>query len=268
MMVPPPTPNRPLNAPAAVAITASRTSLGDIAGILRRVSAPTAETLAESLARSPPTRSAPPCSATSTARSRRSSSGAEDAHVREEISLLLGRLAAATRCVACVSGRPAAEARRLVGVGGIALRGLPRRRAARARARSGPADARFASWQGRVRRLRARTRDSPRPQAAAHPDRGQGPDQRVPLARRARRGGRRDLARRAWPRRPRPRASTSTGAARCWRSARPCPSTRARRSRDLVERTPVRAALYGGDDVTDLDAFDALDALAEASTTR
>ena len=29
----------------------------------------------------------------------------------------------------------------------------------------------------------------------------------------------------------------------------------------MVEHTPVRAALYGGDDVTDLDAFDALDSL-------
>ena len=31
--------------------------------------------------------------------------------------------------------------------------------------------------------------------------------------------------------------------------------------RALIERTNVGAALYGGDDVTDLDAFDALDAL-------
>ena len=48
---------------------------------------------------------------------------AEDAHVREEASLLLGRLARRYGCVACVSGRSAAEARRLVGVGGIAYAG-------------------------------------------------------------------------------------------------------------------------------------------------
>ena len=35
----------------------------------------------------------------------------------------------------------------------------------------------------------------------------------------------------------------------------------------MVEHTPVRAALYGGDDVTDLDAFDALDALAAVATS-
>jgi trehalose 6-phosphate phosphatase len=31
----------------------------------------------------------------------------------------------------------------------------------------------------------------------------------------------------------------------------------------MVERSDVRAALYGGDDSTDLDAFDALSALRE-----
>ena len=41
----------------------------------------------------------------------------------EETSLLLGRLARRYGCVACVSGRSAAEARRLVGVGGIAYAG-------------------------------------------------------------------------------------------------------------------------------------------------
>jgi trehalose 6-phosphate phosphatase len=34
--------------------------------------------------------------------------------------------------------------------------------------------------------------------------------------------------------------------------------------RSLVERRPIRTALYGGDDVTDLDAFDALDALVQS----
>ena len=44
---------------------------------------------------------------------------AEDAHVRVEVSVLLGRLARLYGSVACISGRSAAEARRLVGVGGI-----------------------------------------------------------------------------------------------------------------------------------------------------
>ena len=38
--------------------------------------------------------------------------------------------------------------------------------------------------------------------------------------------------------------------------------------RDLVESCGARTALYGGDDVTDLDAFDALDALASAGTLK
>jgi trehalose 6-phosphate phosphatase len=33
--------------------------------------------------------------------------------------------------------------------------------------------------------------------------------------------------------------------------------------RQLVDRSDARAALYGGDDTTDLDAFDALDALVD-----
>ena len=33
--------------------------------------------------------------------------------------------------------------------------------------------------------------------------------------------------------------------------------------RDLIERSSVRTALFGGDDTTDLDAFDALQALVE-----
>jgi trehalose-phosphatase len=49
----------------------------------------------------------------------------EQAHVREEISLLLGRLGRRYGCVACVSGRPVAEARRLGGVGSTAYAGSP-----------------------------------------------------------------------------------------------------------------------------------------------
>ena len=33
--------------------------------------------------------------------------------------------------------------------------------------------------------------------------------------------------------------------------------------RDLVDRSTVRTALFGGDDATDLDAFDALTALVD-----
>ena len=47
----------------------------------------------------------------------------EDSHVRKEVSVLLGRLGRRYGMVACVSGRPVSEARRLVGVGAIAYVG-------------------------------------------------------------------------------------------------------------------------------------------------
>jgi trehalose 6-phosphate phosphatase len=41
----------------------------------------------------------------------------------------------------------------------------------------------------------------------------------------------------------------------------PVPVDKGQAVRRIVESTGARAALYGGDDVTDLDAFDALEAL-------
>src|SRR3954454_17823693 len=76
---------------------------------------------------------------------------AEDATVPEATSRLLARLGRRYRVVACISGRGAAEARRIVGVGGIAYAGshgaellLP----GHAQAELVPA---FATWAGRVR---------------------------------------------------------------------------------------------------------------------
>src|SRR6478735_5842896 len=75
---------------------------------------------------------------------------AEEATVPEATSRLLGRIARRYRVVACISGRGAAEARRIVGVGGIAYAGshgaellLP----GRAQAELVPA---FATWKERV----------------------------------------------------------------------------------------------------------------------
>src|SRR4051812_50226494 len=50
---------------------------------------------------------------------------AEEATVPEATSRLLGRIARRYRVVACISGRGAAEARRIVGVGGVADAGAP-----------------------------------------------------------------------------------------------------------------------------------------------
>src|SRR4051812_19888485 len=85
---------------------------------------------------------------------------AEEAAVPEATSRLLGRIARRYRVVACISGRGATEARRIVGVGGIAYAGshgaellLP----GQAQAELVPA---FATWKDRVQEF-ALGKDSP-----------------------------------------------------------------------------------------------------------
>jgi trehalose 6-phosphate phosphatase len=257
--VPPPTPNSPLKAPAAVAMTASRTSRGDIAGILRGVSAPTAGTLAESLRplTEQPERSAVFCDIDGTLAPivRR----AEEAHVREETSVLLGRLGRRYRCVACISGRPAAEARRLVGVGSIAYagsHGAELLEPGSKRPRSMPA---FKSWEERVRRFAAerdtsalrllRVRIEDKGPIAAFHWRGV-PDEDGALTHLQGIAG----------------EAEAVGLATHWgrkvlEIRPPVPIGKGQTVRELVTRTRSRNALFGGDDATDLDAFDALDAL-------
>jgi len=189
---------------------------------------------------------------------------ADEAHVREEISLILGRLARRYRCVACVSGRSAAEARRLVGVGGIAYVGSHGAELLDPGAKRPKLIPAFASWEGPVKRFVAE-RDTPElrllrvriedkgPIAALHwrgvPDedaaltRLEGVAQEAEAAGLATHWGRKVLEIRP-----------------------PVPLDKGRAVRDLVERCGVRTALYGGDDATDLDAFDALDALDAEGT--
>jgi trehalose 6-phosphate phosphatase len=184
----------------------------------------------------------------------------EQSHVREEISLLLARLARRYGCVGCISGRSVAEARRLIGVGGIAYAGshgaeviLP--------GESRPTTvAAFASWEGHVasfvrsrenardlKRLRLRIEDKG-PIKAFHwrdvPDEGAAEAWLTGVASEAEAEG---LAihwgRKVLEIRP------------------PVPIDKGQAIRRLVETTGIRAALFAGDDVTDLDAFAALDAL-------
>ena len=147
------------------------------------------------------------------------------------------------------------------------LRRLARRRAARAgrrrrrascrRSRAGrsacgasPASATRPSCAGCACASRTRGRSSPSTGAAC--------PTRTPRAR----------IWRASPRRPRAPASRSTGVARCSRCARRCGSTRARRCASSSRAPAPRAALYAGDDATDLDAFDALDRLVDDGRAR
>src|SRR5918997_109281 len=138
MMVPPPTPNSPLKAPAAVAIAPSRSR-----------------------------------------RERCAAGRADEARVSERVSVLLGQLARSFGLVACVSGRSAADARRLVGVGGIAYAGSHGAELLEPGAKRPAIDAEFKRWEGNVkafvterdtpelRRLRVRIEDKG-PIAALH----------------------------------------------------------------------------------------------------
>jgi trehalose 6-phosphate phosphatase len=184
----------------------------------------------------------------------------EDAHVHDDASRLLGRLGRRYGLVACVSGRPVAEARRLVGVGAIGYVGSHGAEVqAPGQKRPRLIDA-FASWQDTVadfvsaqqedrdlKLLRVRVEDKG-PIKAFHwrgaPDEEAAHTWLTNVAGEAEDAGL-DIH---WGRKVleiRPPVHVDKGAG----------------IRSLVEGRPVRTALYGGDDVTDLDAFDALDAL-------
>jgi len=184
---------------------------------------------------------------------------AEEAHVPPATSRLLSLLARRYGCVACVSGRSAAEARRLVGVGGVSYagaHGAELLESGASVARVAPA---FEEWHGRVqtfsadhdvpemRTLRIRAED--KGAIVAYHWRGV-PDEDAAYGRLRR------LAREAegaglgihWGRKVlevRPPVSFDKGQA----------------VRELVLAARVRTAVYAGDDRTDLDAFDALDSL-------
>src|SRR4051794_23071502 len=110
MTVPPPTPNSPLNTPAAVPIAASRMIRADIGGHTRGVSARSTDALAEGLAplTEEPAKAAVFCDIDGTLAP--IVGRAEDARVPERVSKLLGGLGRRYGLVACVSGRAAAEA--------------------------------------------------------------------------------------------------------------------------------------------------------------
>jgi trehalose 6-phosphate phosphatase len=181
---------------------------------------------------------------------------AEEAAVPEQTSRLLGRIARRYGVVACISGRGAAEARRIVGVGGIAYAGshgaellLP----GQAQAELVPA---FATWADRVREF-ALSKDSPELRKL----RIRIEDKRAIFAYHWRGAPDEDAARAMvegiaagaeaagffthWGRKVlevRPPVAVDKGHA----------------VRELLRRKPVRAAIFGGDDATDLDVYDAL----------
>jgi trehalose 6-phosphate phosphatase len=257
MIVPPPTPNNPLKAPSPVAIAASRRNRERyaIAGILRRVQA------LEPLL-SDPEHAGVLCDVDGVLAPivRR----ADEARVSQQTSLLLSRLARRYGLVACISGRSAPDARRLVGVGGIAYAGshgaeLLEPGAARARWNEA-----FKSHEGQVkafasahdtpelRRLRARIEDKG-PIVAFH-------WRDVPDEDAARRHIEGVAA-----------EAEAEGLAVHWAKKvlevrPPVHVDKGQAVRELVSLAAVRVALFAGDDTTDLDAFIALDELVAEGT--
>jgi trehalose 6-phosphate phosphatase len=186
---------------------------------------------------------------------------AEEARVPDEIAVLLGALGRRYACVACVSGRPAAEARRLVGVGSITYAGSHGAELLEPGSQRPRVLAALASWEGRVRAfvaehdrpdlrgLRVRIEDKG-PIFAFHwrgvPDEDAARTRLEGLAQEAETAG----------------FATHWGR-KVLEVRPPVPVDKGQAVRDLVLRAGARSALFGGDDATDLDAFAALDALVE-----
>src|SRR4051795_3576238 len=184
---------------------------------------------------------------------------AEEATVPEATSRLLGRIARRYHVVACISGRGAAEARRIVGVGGIAYAGahgaellLP----GQAQAELVPA---FATWADRVRGF-ALGKDS----AELRMMRVRIEDKGAIMAFHWR--GARDEAAALTQIEAIAAEAESGGLFTHWgrkvlEIRPPVQIDKGQAVRELLRRAPVRAAVFGGDDATDLDVFDVLSEL-------
>ena len=224
------------------------------------MSAPTAETLSQSLRplTDDPSQAAVFCDIDGTLAP--IVNRPEESRVPEDASVVLSKLGRSYACVACVSGRSAAEARRLVGVGGIAYVGSHGAELLEPGSSRAQLLEAFVSWEGRVRKfveeqgedrdlklLRIRMEDKG-PIKAFHwrdvPDEAaaekwlQNVAQKAEAAKLEIHWGRKVLEIRP-----------------------PVPVDKGQAVASMVRSKGVRTALYGGDDVTDLDAFDALHAL-------
>ena len=229
------------------------------------MSAPTAETLRDSLRplTDDPERAAIFCDIDGTLAPivRRP----EEAHVRGEVSLLLSRLGRRYGCVACVSGRPVAEARRLVGVGSIAYAGSHGAELLHAGEKTPTLAPAFASWEGRVRGFVTARQNVRELKLLRIRIEDKGPIEAFHW-----RGVPDEAAAESWLSNVAQEAEEEGFATHWGRKVLeirpPVPIDKGQAVRTLIEETAVRGALFAGDDVTDLDAFDALDALAAAGT--
>jgi trehalose 6-phosphate phosphatase len=186
---------------------------------------------------------------------------AEDAHVPEETSRLLGRLARRYGCVACVSGRSVADVRRLVGVGGIAYAGSHGAELLEPGTTTPRVVPAFKSWEKQVKSFAAE-RDTPALRAMRVRIEDKGPIMTFHWR------GAPDEDRARTHLEGIAQEAETAGLAIHWgrkvlEIRPPVPVDKGQAVRDLVLRTGMRTALFGGDDVTDLDGFAALATLLE-----
>ena len=181
-----------------------------------------------------------------------------DARLPEDVSRLLGTLGQRYACVACVSGRPALQARRLVGEPSITYAGLHGAELLVPGEEEPRLIAGLASWQAAVQGFTAARSNELRPLGVRIEDKG-------PIAAFHWRGVADEEMALAQLRRVAQGAEEAGLSARWGRKVLevwpPVPMGKGRAVSELVGGSGARAALYGGDDATDLDAFGALDAL-------
>ena len=188
---------------------------------------------------------------------------AADAHVPEATRTLLIEIAKRYRLVGCVSGRRATTARQIVAIGTIAYIGNHGGELLRPGATRPEVDPDLAAWTKRVRAFAARVYTG-RASADPRAQRGQGRDRRVPLARRARRGGRRGRGASRSRGSPQEEGFAVHWGRKVLEVRPPVLLNKGLGIATLLRGTPVAAALYVGDDTTDLDAFRELRALAQS----
>jgi trehalose 6-phosphate phosphatase len=183
---------------------------------------------------------------------------AEDARVPPETTRVLAELARRYALVACVSGRSAADAKRLVGVGRIVYAGAHGAELLWPGGRAPVALPEFERHAERVHRFVASHDGEPlRALGVRVEDKGPivalhwrgAPDEDAAESRLREVAGEAD----------------GDGLVTHWgrkvlEVRPPVPISKARAVEELVRSSQVRTALFGGDDTTDLDAFDALDA--------
>jgi trehalose 6-phosphate phosphatase len=186
---------------------------------------------------------------------------ADDAAVPEPTRALLIQVARRYGCVACVSGRQAAVARQIVAIGSIAYIGNHGVELLRPGGTEAELDREVAAWEGRIRRFAHEAYDDD-----LHRLRVRAEDKRAIAAFHWRGAPDEDAAETA-VRRVATRAEAA-GLRTHWgrkvlEIRPPVDIDKGRGIRRLLRDADLRAAVYVGDDRTDVDAFDGLRALVE-----